>query len=87
MGGPRSILVRRSGIERLRLESTSGQPLINEVRVQFRDGSVDTYPINHRFARPGDAFDIELKQPGRPIQRLVITTSRRNWGFYRVLAE
>lgn len=86
-GGAQSLPVRRGGIDRLRIEATRGRPYIQQVRVQYLDGSGDAYTVNRRLDRPGETVDIELKNPGRPIQRLVILSPRGHAGAYRVLAE
>jgi hypothetical protein len=86
-GGAQSVRIQRHGIERLRIEATRGRPYIQQVRVQYRDGGVDAYPVDRWLDRPGETVDIDLRQRGRAIQRLVILTPGGHWGAYRVLAE
>jgi hypothetical protein len=70
---------------RLRVDATSGRPIVRSVRIDFKDGTSRTVRIDRALAKATPAY-IDLRG-NKLVERLVVTSEGGKFARYGVSAE
>jgi hypothetical protein len=77
------ITVRGGRYDKLRVEAVRGEPVIQKIAIEFRDGSSQAVDLDMRLSR-GTGEVIDLNGRDRQINRIIVYTDPHSRGAYTV---